>query len=114
MADEIISYVRKIAQGIRVDDETLALDVIDSVGCGGHFLGEESTFKNFKKEFWLPKVINRERYHVWEAGGKTTYKDRLRQRAKDLLENSPSQELPVAVQRQIQAIVDQAEASHAS
>ncbi|HWR41730.1 trimethylamine methyltransferase family protein [Sporomusa sp.] len=110
MADEIISYVRKIVGGIRVDDETLAVDVINQVGCGGHFLAEEHTFKNFKREFWRPKIINRERYHTWEAGGKTTYKERLTQKARDMLASHQPKVLPAEVQRQIQAIIEQAEA----
>jgi trimethylamine--corrinoid protein Co-methyltransferase len=109
MADEIISYVRKIVGGIRVDDETLAVDVIDRVGCGGHFLAEKHTLENFKNEFWFPKIINRERYHTWEDNGKTTYKDRLRQKAKDVLASHKPKELPPKVKQQIQAIIDQAE-----
>lgn len=110
MADEIISYVRKIVDGIRIDDETLAVDVIGRVGCGGHFLAEEHTLRNFKREFWLPKIINRERYHTWEAGGKIKYKTRLTQKARDLLASHQPKELSSKVQRQIQAIIEQAEA----
>jgi trimethylamine---corrinoid protein Co-methyltransferase len=85
MGDEIISYVRKMIQGIRVDDETLAVDVIDAVGPGGHFLQEEHTFRNFKSAFWMPKLINREQYTSWEANGKITYDQRLTARTKEIL-----------------------------
>ena len=110
MADEIISYVRKLVDGIRVDEETLAVAVINKVGCGGHFLAEKHTLKNFKREFWLPKVINRERYHVWEAGGKTTYKERLTQKAKAMIASHQPPQLPADIRRQLQAIINQAEA----
>ncbi|MFU8794686.1 MAG: trimethylamine methyltransferase family protein, partial [Dethiobacteria bacterium] len=66
MGDEIISYVRKMIAGIRVDDETLAVDVIDAVGPGGHFLQEDHTYRNFKTAFWLPRLMNREQYPAWE------------------------------------------------
>lgn len=110
MGDEIIGYVRKIIKGIRVDDETLALDVIDKVGPGGHFLGEEHTFNNFKKEFWIPTVINRERYQMWEANGKTTYAQRLKARAQELLSNHQPKQLPNDILHRLQKILDQAEA----
>jgi len=109
MGDEIIAAVRKMVKGINVTDDTLALDVIDKVGPGGHFLAEEHTFNNFRKEFWNPQIISRERYHQWEAGGKTTYSQRLNTAAKELLQGHQPQQLPRDLLRNLQEIVDQAE-----
>jgi len=111
MGDEIISYVHNIMKGIRVDVETLAVDLIDRVGPGGHFLREEHTLHNFKKEFWLPQVINRERYQAWEEGGKKTYAQRLNNRAKKLLQEHQPRLLSEDILREIQDIVDRAEAN---
>ena len=108
MGDEIISYVRKMIAGIRVDDETLAVDVIDAVGPGGHFLQEEHTYKNFKTAFWMPRLINREQYAGWEAGGKTTYDQRITERARQLLAEHQPEQLDVIVRAEMQRIVDQA------
>lgn len=108
MADEIISYVRTILNGIRVDDDTLALDVINKVGPGGHFLGEEHTFKNFKT-FWNPTIINRDRFQMWEEKGKLTYKQRLNSKAKQMLQEHKSQILPEDILNKLQSIVDGAE-----
>ena len=38
MNDEIIGLVRRILGGVEVSEETMAVDVIDKVGPGGHFL----------------------------------------------------------------------------
>lgn len=111
MADEIIGMVRNIIKGIRIDDESLALDVIDKVGPGGNFLAEDHTFKNFKKEFWNPRDINRELYRQWEKKGKTTYVQRLRERAKQLLQESQPPQLPADVVAKLQELVDKAEAA---
>ncbi len=105
MGDEIISYVRKIVAGIRVDDETLALDVIDAVGPGGHFLQEDHTFRNFKSAFWLPKLFNREQYTAWEAKGKITYDQRLTDKARQLLAEHRPEPLDEIVEAEMQKII---------
>ena len=41
---EMFRYAHKLIEGLRIDEQTLALDVIDSVGPGGHYLMEKHTF----------------------------------------------------------------------
>jgi len=113
MADEIVGMVRSIIRGIRIADETLVLDLIDKVGPGGNFVSEEHTFDNFKKEFWLPRDINREIFRQWAKKGKTTYAQRLNARAKQILKDSQPSLLPDEKLRQLQALVDRAEAAKA-
>jgi len=113
MSDEIIGMVRNAVKGINIDDESLAVDVINKVGPGGNFLAEDHTFKNFKKEFWTPRDINREIRHNWIKKGETTYGQRLTARAKQLLTESQIQTLPADVLKQLQVILDQAEAHKA-
>ena len=67
---EATAFVERIARGIEVTPETLAVDVIDGVGPGGHYLGESHTLKHFKTEFWFPRLIDRERWEDWENAGK--------------------------------------------
>ena len=52
-------------QGIVVDDETLALDVIHAVGPGGNFLTQKHTRKHMR-EVLLPQYMDRRPYDVWE------------------------------------------------
>ena len=44
-SNEIIGMVKRIMQGITVNPETLALDVINKVGPNGNFVPEEHTVK---------------------------------------------------------------------
>lgn len=114
MGDEVISYVRNILKGVRVDDESLAVDLIDRVGPGGHFLREKHTLQNFKKEFWLPSIINRERHQAWVDGGELTYSQRLNLKAKQLLEECQPELLSDEVLNKLQQIVDRAELDFSS
>jgi trimethylamine--corrinoid protein Co-methyltransferase len=63
---EIFSIVHKTLQGILVDDETLALDVIASVGPGGNFLTRKHTLKHMR-ELFLPQFMDRRPYTEWET-----------------------------------------------
>ena len=62
---EIFGIVRKMMEGIVVDDETLALDAIRAVGPGGNFLSQKHT-KRHMRELWVPRYFDRRPYNVWE------------------------------------------------
>jgi trimethylamine--corrinoid protein Co-methyltransferase len=65
---EIYDIVHKMMQGIVVDDETLALDAIRTVGPGGNFLKHKHTSKHMR-EIFLPQFMDRRPYTVWETKG---------------------------------------------
>lgn len=62
---EIFSIIIKMMEGIPVDDESLALDVIKAVGPGGNFLKQKHTLKHMR-DLYLPKYMDRRPYNQWE------------------------------------------------
>jgi 2,4-dienoyl-CoA reductase-like NADH-dependent reductase (Old Yellow Enzyme family) len=54
LADEVISMVRRICNGIQIGKEKIALDIIAQVGHDGDFVSELHTLQNFRKEQWQP------------------------------------------------------------
>jgi len=62
---EIFSIIHKMMQGIVVNDETLALDTIATVGPGGHFLAQKHT-RNHMRGLFLPQFMDRRPYGEWE------------------------------------------------
>lgn len=109
ISDDLIGYARKITKGIEVNDETLALDVIDQVGPGGNFLTEDHTLKYFKKETWYPDLFERKIYENWEKEGKKTLTQRANEKVIDILEHYEPDPLPKDVQSKLRAIVERAE-----
>jgi trimethylamine--corrinoid protein Co-methyltransferase len=63
---EIFSIVRKMMQGIEVNEETLALDTIANVGPGGHYLAQKHTRKHMR-ELFMPQFMDRRPYSEWET-----------------------------------------------
>lgn len=56
---ETVKLINQFLKGIEVSEETLAVDVIRSVGIGGNFLSEKHTVDNFKKIMWFPQFLDR-------------------------------------------------------
>jgi trimethylamine--corrinoid protein Co-methyltransferase len=73
---EMSRIIGRMAQGIEVNDDTLALDVIEKVGIGKDFLGQRHTMEHFRTEHFIPIVTDRSSYDTWKAKGSKTMLDR--------------------------------------
>jgi trimethylamine--corrinoid protein Co-methyltransferase len=85
MTDEIIGMVKQIMRGIRVNKETLPLDLVNKVGPGGNFLAEEHTLKHFK-EWWFPTLLDRQKHNSWHQAGELSLRDRLNDKVKRIIQ----------------------------
>lgn len=114
MCNEIIAMVKRFMRGIEVNDETLAVEVIDRVGPGGHHLADEHTMKHFKSETWFPTLINRMRYDEWKnRENASSMGDRVAAQLRDIIKNHEVPALPDDVLKKIDAIIEKAEANEA-
>jgi trimethylamine--corrinoid protein Co-methyltransferase len=55
--DEIYHTHRILAEGVDTGVDSLALDVIENVGPGGHFLGQKHTRKHIR-DIWIPDLTH--------------------------------------------------------
>ncbi|MBN1222420.1 MAG: trimethylamine methyltransferase family protein [Candidatus Aminicenantes bacterium] len=86
VSNEVAGMVRRIIGGFEISEETLALDLIHSVGPGGEYLTSEHTLKHFKKN-WFPGLISRSPYEKWEQQGKKDLGQRANEKIREILEN---------------------------
>jgi trimethylamine--corrinoid protein Co-methyltransferase len=105
--DEVVGMVARFMGGIEVTEEMMAMDVIDEVGPGGHFLSHDHTYRHFR-ENWFPTLLDRSNYDTWVEKGKLTLGDRAAARARKLLEEHKPDPLPGAVAERLAAIVARA------
>jgi len=82
---EQIRWVKQFMAGLEVTEETLALDVIESVGPAGDFLGHDHTLKHLRRNMWVPYVTDHDDYANWAAGGAQDYATRARAHARQLI-----------------------------
>jgi trimethylamine--corrinoid protein Co-methyltransferase len=82
--DEFISMIGTIMNGIQVTPETLALEVMDRVGPGGSYFGEQHTVRHFR-ENWFPKLMNRRNQEQWMEAGALALGDKANARVRRIL-----------------------------
>ncbi len=78
--NEILTAAFRMAQGIEVTPESIALDQIRAAGPGGQFLQADYTLDNFRCLQWQPALTSR---LIWEEWQRTHAGKDMRQRAND-------------------------------
>jgi trimethylamine--corrinoid protein Co-methyltransferase len=101
--NEFISLIDCIMRGIEVTPETLALEVIEKVGPGGSYLGEDHTFSHFRTN-WLPVLANRSNYEQWMAAGGMSLGDRANLRVREILQTHEPRPLPPELVAELDAL----------
>lgn len=109
MDNEFARMIKYLVQGIPVNDETLAVDVIKEIGIGKDFLSHASTYKHMRTQS-QPKLIDRRMREDWQAAGATDIYQRALEEARYILENHKPDPLPDDVLAAIRSIVEEAEA----
>ena len=109
LTDEAVGMAKRFLSGVRVDEDTLALDVIKQAGPGGNFLVHEHTTENFRKEFWFPTLMDRDRYDSWQAAGSKTLGDRVREKVAHILATHKVPPLPKKIDAGIDKILARAD-----
>jgi trimethylamine--corrinoid protein Co-methyltransferase len=69
--NEFFGIMFKALRGIKVDEETLAINTIKNATSDGQFLTKRHTFKHYRKESFQPKLLDyNTRYRWMKKGGK--------------------------------------------
>jgi len=92
--DEICGMCKRIRKGETINQEKLAVDLIQQIGSGGEYLTSMHTFKNFRQEFYQPKIEERANYDSWLKNGGITLEQKANKKWKELLENYKEPSLP--------------------
>ena len=93
--DEICHTHRILAHGLTINPEGIALDVIEKVGPGGHFLSQKHT-RAHMREIWIPEFTHP---RVSTNGSQKTD---MRHRAKDKLDEILAEYRPEPLEDDVQ------------
>jgi|GEM_PF-154872 len=109
--DDIAGWIGRLLEGTTVDDETLAIDLINQVGpIPGHYLNTEHTRKHWRAADYIPKVGDMESYPVWIKSGKKDALALARERMEQLLDTHKPRPLTSAEEQAIEDILKEARA----
>jgi trimethylamine--corrinoid protein Co-methyltransferase len=100
LVHEVLHMVNQYMRGIPVGDETLALELIDSVGPGSHYLHQDHTLRHFR-DVWYSNLFDRTIYAQWLDAGAKHFQERLREQTQKAMEHQPAP-LPPEVLREME------------
>ena len=105
--DECIDQIRRLYQGIPVDDDMLAVDVVREVGSQGDFLSHPHSLKHLRSTQWRPSLSNRLGNEEWKTAGATSLLERAQMKLKTILNEHQPRPIPQEQAHKIQDLVDQ-------
>ncbi len=86
LCNEGAGAVRFLTCGVDINPATLALEVIEKVGPGGHFLSEKHTMEHFRDEMHFTNLFNRNTYENWLAAGSKGFGENAKAMIKEILQ----------------------------
>jgi trimethylamine--corrinoid protein Co-methyltransferase len=109
IANDTIGWLRAATAGVLVNEETLALDILDELGPEGDYLSHDHTLRHFREPFYS-KLADKGTYSQWMEQGATTMEERAAKGVDRILQGHEPELLPTDIQRDIHAIVEREQA----
>ena len=107
--DEIAAMVKRIVNGVSLDDELIGVDLIKKVGIGNNFLTQRHTLNHLESEQVQATIIDRRMRGAWEKRGSKSLIQSANQKAAELLKTHEPQPLPQDLIKELKRIVKSAE-----
>ena len=100
LVDEIIGMVNVAMGGIKINDETIPLELIERIGPRGTYISEKHTLEHFRS-FWAPRVFDRSavKEEITHYCGEL-----LKKRTVEILRNHKPKPLPEDLVRELKKV----------
>ncbi len=92
--NEIIGMVMRAVEGIQVNDETLAFELIKKSGPGGHYVSSRHTRHFMRTEQYFTQLSDKEDRPQWEAKGAKDARTRAADKVREVLNSQPRNYIP--------------------
>lgn len=109
-ADQL-GMMHVLARGIDLSDEAMAMDALEEVGPGGHFLGAAHTQRNFESAFFRSQIADNNSYEQWLADGELDAAKRANKIWKEQLASYRGPDLDPAIDEALLDFMTQRKAS---
>jgi trimethylamine---corrinoid protein Co-methyltransferase len=108
LTDEIISLVKRMLRGVEVNAETIMSDLLAEVGPGGSFLDQPRSVSRARQEIWVPSLLDRQPYVLWQQAGSLDAAERAMVKARKILATHRPTPLDPTLAAQLDAILGEA------
>jgi trimethylamine--corrinoid protein Co-methyltransferase len=100
--NEILGMVMRAVEGVNVNEDTLAFDLIKDVGPGGNFVTARHTRHYMRREHYQPSLSDRNNREDWEAKGNKDTWERASEKVDEILARD-GYSLPADVNTRVKA-----------
>jgi trimethylamine---corrinoid protein Co-methyltransferase len=98
--NELIGMLKREKLGIEVNETTLAsAEIKNAFNLKKNYLGTKHSVKNTRKEFFIPKLMNREKRGRWLRSGSNNIFKVAQEKVKDILSTYESPNLPSSINK---------------
>jgi trimethylamine--corrinoid protein Co-methyltransferase len=105
IANDTIGWLRAATAGVPVNEETLALDVVEELGPAGDYLTHEHTLRHFREPYYS-ELADKGSHTQWLERGAKTMEERAAEQVDRILANHRPEPLPVDAKLDINQIVE--------
>jgi trimethylamine--corrinoid protein Co-methyltransferase len=109
ICNDNLGFLRAATRGVVVDDQTLALDVINELGPTGDYLSHEHTMQHYKEPYYS-SLADKNPYSVWLKRGGSSMEERAAKMVDDILISHQPIPLPEEKQKKLNKIVQREQA----
>ncbi len=102
---EILGMIERFTGGVRIDENTLALDVIHTAGPGGEFLTLPHTMAYCRKEPWLPEISLRGVF--LSDNPYTRLNDNIQKKMEGMLSDYKKPEFPADIKKALMSYLEE-------
>jgi len=103
---DLCGALHSYLDGIKIDDNQLAVDAFLEVGPGNHFFGCAHTMANYETAFWDSDLADNEPFEKWEAAGSTDAATRANALWKKRLAEFEAPALDAGIRQGLEEFVD--------
>ena len=98
--NEIAGSILRAKRGIRVNKDTLALNLIEKMKFNSGYLSSEHTMRHYKQTLNYPKIPNRDRRTNWVERGSKSLEEKAKEKVQEILKGSKSRIYLTSSQRE--------------
>jgi trimethylamine--corrinoid protein Co-methyltransferase len=107
--DDVANIIGRTIEGFDVNQETMAVELIDKVGPNpGSYLGEKHTRIHWKEEHFIPDVADRLSYNEWIKHNKKSAIDRAAEKMEKILSTHKPLTITAEQDKDIERILQEA------
>jgi trimethylamine--corrinoid protein Co-methyltransferase len=103
---EICGWIKRVLRGIEVTDGTTDLSIFETVGPGGDFVGTGFTMEHFRKEMFIPKIMDRGFLSLEKDPTARDMRKRARKYFAEVMARYTPPKLPAGIETKLDAVMN--------